>query len=133
METVEALHAGGVKLAIATNKLTSRARAPLERLGIAGRFAAIVGSDQVTHPKPHPDIIDRVLTLTGEAAALALMVGDTEWDVEMAARAGVASCAVTWGNHDEARLRGARPTHLAGSFRELRTLVQTVERAENRN
>jgi phosphoglycolate phosphatase len=133
IETVEALHARGVTLAIATNKLTTRAQVPLVRLRIADRFAAIVGSDQVAHPKPHPELVLRVLTATRSAASAAVMVGDTEWDIEMAARAGIASCAVTWGNHGAARLARAQPTHTVGSFRELGNLVESHEGAAERN
>ena len=133
VETVEALHARGVTLAVATNKLTIRAQAPLARLGIADRFAAIVGFDQVTHPKPHPEIVLRVLTATRCPASAAVMVGDTEWDIEMAARAGIASCAVTWGNHEAARLSRAQPTHTVRTFAELRNLVETLEGAAERN
>jgi 2-phosphoglycolate phosphatase len=133
VETVEALHAGGVTLAIATNKLTTRAQAPLVRLGIADRFDAIVGSDQVAHPKPHPEIVRRILSATRCPASAAVMVGDTEWDIEIAARAGIASCAVTWGNHGAARLARAQPTHTVGSFTALRNLVETLEGAAERN
>ena len=127
-ETVDAFHRGGVTLAIATNKFTGRARLTLERFGIADRFAAVVGADQVEHPKPHPEMVLRVLAAAACPPETALMVGDTEWDIEMATRAGTASCAVTWGSHDAARLTRARPTHLTSRFRELRKLVQTIER-----
>jgi phosphoglycolate phosphatase len=53
------------------------------------------------------------------------MVGDTVWDIEMAQRAGVASCAVTWGNHSAARLSGADPTHTADSWSALAAIIQS--------
>jgi phosphoglycolate phosphatase len=126
LDAIDAFHRDGLKLAIATNKFSARARLTLERFGIAGRFTAIVGADQVISPKPHPDIALRVLALTGCEPKEALMVGDTVWDVEMASRAGMASCAVTWGSHDAARLALASPSHWAGSFAALREVVQTV-------
>jgi phosphoglycolate phosphatase len=54
------------------------------------------------------------------------MVGDTVWDLEMAARAGAAACAVTWGNQDVARLEAANPTHVIDRFPDLLGIVQTV-------
>jgi HAD superfamily hydrolase (TIGR01509 family) len=125
-ETVEELHRRGVQLAIATNKLSRRAEVTLERLGIAGFFTAVIGSEQVEQPKPHPDIMLRVLMLTGHRPTSALMVGDTVWDLEMAARAGAAACAVTWGNQDVARLEAANPTHVIDRFPDLLGIVQTV-------
>ena len=127
-ETVEELHALGIRLAIATNKLSRRAEVTLDRLGIGGIFTTVVGSEQVTNPKPHPDILLRVLAQTGHAPNAAVMVGDTIWDLEMAERAGVDACAVTWGNQDVDRLRAARPAHLIDHFPALLQVVQTLAR-----
>jgi len=38
-----------------------------------------------------------------------LMVGDTEWDLEMARRAGVSSVAVSYGAHAAERLHAYQP------------------------
>jgi phosphoglycolate phosphatase len=127
-ESVEELHRCGVRLAIATNKLSRRAEITLNRLGIAGYFTSVVGSEQVANPKPHPDILLRVLADTGLKPETALMVGDTIWDLEMATRAGVAACAVTWGNQDLDRLRAARPAHVIDRFPALLQVVQTLAR-----
>jgi phosphoglycolate phosphatase len=132
-EAIDALYRGGATLAVATNKLTQRARSALDRFGLADRFDPIVGSDQVARPKPNPDIVYRVLELTGRSADEAVMVGDTAWDVEMAHAAGIASCAVTWGNHDHERLLQARPSHLARSFAELYELLQISTPKAKRN
>lgn len=82
----------------------------------------------VRNPKPDPEILWHVYEATGWRPEASLVVGDTEWDVEMAARAGAASCAVTWGSHDAARLARARPSHVTSSFTELLKIVQTIER-----
>jgi phosphoglycolate phosphatase len=124
VDTIGALRRAGVKLAIATNKLTGRAQLTLDRLALASQFEAIVGADAVVNPKPHPDIVVHVLAATAMHATSALVVGDTIWDVEMANAAGVASCAVTWGNHDAARLTRARPSHSADSFEGLVQIVR---------
>lgn len=127
-ETMHALRAAGVKVAVATNKFTYRAELTLQRLDLAAPFQAIVGADQVTHPKPHPEMLERVLALTEESPGTALMVGDTVWDLEMATAAGVAGCAVTWGNQSAARLSEARPVHIIETFPELLDVVQIVVR-----
>jgi phosphoglycolate phosphatase len=127
-DTLRALREAGIALAIATNKLTSRAEVTVERLGLRPLFTAIVGADQARHPKPHPEMLRRVLALAGRAPDEALMVGDTVWDLEMAARAGVASCAVTWGNHPLPRLQEAGPAHIVQSFPALLDVAQPVAR-----
>ncbi len=96
----------GVVLAIATGK----SRRGLDHLvaahGWAGRFASMQVADD--HPsKPHPSMIAACLRDTGIAAAQAVMVGDTRFDIEMAEAAGVAALGVSWGYHPGATL-GAR-------------------------
>lgn len=127
-DTLSALREAGIALAIATNKLTMRAEVTVERLGLRSLFTAIVGADQARHPKPHPEMLQRVLALARRAPDEALMVGDTVWDVEMAARAGVASCAVTWGNQPFERLQEAGPAHVVQSFPALLEVAQPVAR-----
>jgi phosphoglycolate phosphatase len=65
----------------------------------------------VTRGKPDPEMVHAILSLAGRAADDAIVVGDTTFDVEMATAAGVASCAVTYGNHAAERLASARPTY----------------------
>ena len=112
VEMLAALHTAGIVLAIATSKTTRGVSATLERLGLAGLFAHVVGNDRVTRGKPHPEMVETLLDLSGRDAADAIVIGDTTFDVEMATAAGVASCAVTYGNHPAARLAEASPTHL---------------------
>ena len=57
------------------------------------------------HPsKQHPSMIRAALAETGVAAADAVMVGDTVFDMEMAAAAGVRGIGVSWGYHPPAAL-----------------------------
>ena len=115
LDALTLLAARGVTLAIGTNKHSTPARATLERLGIARLFPVIVGAESVAHPKPDPDILLRVLELTGARAADTLMIGDAGVDLQMAAGAGVASCAVTWGNHSREQLVTHQPTYVIDS------------------
>lgn len=112
VEVLGALHASGVTLAIATSKTTRGVSATLERLGLTHLFAHVAGNDTVTRGKPDPEMVHAILSLADRPAADAIVVGDTTFDVEMATAAGVASCAVTYGNHTAARLAEARPTYV---------------------
>lgn len=125
LATLERLRVAGVRLAVATNRIYARARSSLDRLGVAASFDVIVAADGVSHPKPHPAGVHRVLDVTGVAPAETLMVGDTVWDIEMATRASVASCAVTWGYHDAARLARSAPSHRVDTFEDLEQIVST--------
>lgn len=63
------------------------------------------------HPsKPHPSMIRAALAETGVAAADAVMVGDTVFDMDMAQAAGVRGIGVTWGYHAADALRARTDT-----------------------
>jgi len=63
--------------------------------------------DDAEDSKPDPDIIGAALKKAGVAANEAVMVGDTQYDIEAAHRAGVACVAVLCGGNDPATLRDA--------------------------
>jgi len=88
---LDALTARGVQVAVVTNKFEDFARAILTQLGLAGRFATIIGGDSLGRDcegkfraKPAPDpLIEAAARCGGERFAF---VGDSSYDV-MAARA----------------------------------------------
>jgi len=60
------------------------------------------------HPsKPHPSMLFQTLKDTGVEATRAVMVGDTEFDMEMGRAAGFKTIGVSWGYHPLARLGAA--------------------------
>lgn len=118
-EGLAELAAEGVRMAIATSKHTPSAEALLAAAGLRPAFELVVGADQVERPKPNPDTGLLILRELGVGAAEAVMVGDTTHDLEMAHAAGMRSIAVTYGVHGAAELTAARPTWVAGTFREV--------------
>lgn len=72
------------------------------------------------HPsKPHPSMLERALFETGCVADRAVMIGDTEFDIEMGNAAGFTTIAVTWGYHPLDRLQRATPNFIIDSFDQL--------------
>jgi phosphoglycolate phosphatase len=103
-ELLDAL--SSVPLAIATTKMTFMAGEVLRRLGIENRFAAIKGCDDIPH-KPDPAVVHLALEAMGCSPHGGWMVGDTVLDVEAGQRAGLSTCAVTWGFGDVEALQGS--------------------------
>ena len=94
--------------------------AELEDLGVAGRFPVVVGLEDVSEPKPHPEGILRALEQLGVAPEQALMVGDSVADIQAAKAAGCWSCLATWGVPDGAnRARRAHPDLVAETPRDI--------------
>lgn len=117
-EVLDGLAAEGWLLGVATGKAMRGLRAVLERHGLEGLFATLQTAD--LHPsKPHPAMVEAALAETGCAAAAALMVGDTTFDILMARAAGVAAIGVSWGNHPPAELEAAGAVRVLGRFGEL--------------
>lgn len=97
LESVRRLHAAGIRLAVASNKLSTFSRGILEHLGFAPFLDAVEGPDTAGATKPDPAMIRRCLAAMGIEAAEALYVGDMPLDVESARQAGVAVALVATG------------------------------------
>jgi HAD superfamily hydrolase (TIGR01509 family) len=77
-------------------------------------------SDDVEATKPSPDLVGAALEQAGGEPEDAVMIGDTPWDVEAAAKAGVSTVAVMTGGFSEAELREAGAAQVYESIDELR-------------
>lgn len=120
--TLRELRAGGVELAVLTNKPVRISTAIVEGLGVADLFAEVLGGNSFDKKKPDPVGILHLLERTGASPARTLMVGDSNVDIQTAVNAGVASCGVTYGFQPET-LASPKPTHLIDSFEQLRDVV----------
>ena len=74
-------------------------------------------SADVEATKPEPDLVAAALRKAGELSAV--MVGDTNWDVEAAARAEVKTICLLTGGFSESELREAGAVDVFGSPAEL--------------
>ncbi len=90
-------------LGIATGKARSGLMRVLEQTGLSGYFDATRCADE-TLSKPHPQMLLELMQEAGVEARHTLMVGDTEYDMEMATRAGAGKVAVRSGVHSAERL-----------------------------
>ena len=76
-------------------------------------------SADVESTKPQPDLVNAALERAGEDSGEGVMVGDTPWDVEAAARAGVQTLVVRTGGFGEDELREAGAAAVFESVAEL--------------
>jgi phosphoglycolate phosphatase len=108
---------------VLTNKPGGFAREILRGLGVAGKFAQIVGGDERPR-KPSPDGLLRMCSELQVAPVETLLVGDSAVDVATGKAAGVRVCAVTYGIGERASLTSAdylcdTPAQVAGLLRKL--------------
>ncbi len=87
----------GWLLAVCSNKPDPLVRPIMEALGLAPRFAAMVGQGALPWLKPDPRVFAETVRLAGGTPERAVMVGDSETDIATARAAGVPVVAVTFG------------------------------------
>ncbi len=117
-ETIAALHARGLPLAVATGKN----RAGLDReLGANALHAAFVATRTAdeTRSKPDPQMLHELLDEVGVAADQSILVGDSHWDLQMANAAGVRAIAVSYGAQPIERLLEYAPWARIDAITEL--------------
>ncbi len=95
LEALEALEAAGVRLAICTNKAERFAIPLMRQIGLADRFASIVGGDTLSVGKPDPAPIHEMAKRAGGGRTI--FIGDTINDIAGARNAGMPSIAVGFG------------------------------------
>ena len=120
-ETLEALRAvPEVLLGVATGKSRRGMDKLIEGHGLEGFFVTQQVADH--HPsKPHPSMVLQAMDEAGVGPEDTVMIGDTAFDMEMAAAAGVRGIGVSWGYHDRARLGQA--TRIVEDYTELRQVL----------
>ncbi len=120
-DALAALAAGGVAMAICSNKPQHLCEKILADLDLAGHFAAIVGARPDLPRKPAPDGARLALAALGADPAVTLYVGDSPVDVATARAAGLPLALVDWGYGFDA----ARTT--APNARVLHSLAQLMD------
>lgn len=117
-ETLDALREQGHFLAVATGKARKGLDRVLESVQLSGFFDASRCADE-TASKPHPKMLNELLGELSRPLSSAVMVGDTEFDMEMARQAGMAKIAVDYGAHHLDRLKLYDPVLCVSDFEEI--------------
>ena len=122
LKTLKDLHASGYILAVATGK----SRAGLDRViaatGLVGFFDGSRCADE-TLSKPHPLMLEELLSQFDVKANDAIMVGDTEFDLAMAEAAKIPAIGVSYGAHELDRLLKYKPIACLDAFSDIKLYI----------
>jgi HAD superfamily hydrolase (TIGR01509 family) len=121
LELLHKLYAGGFKLGIATS--SPRALPYLDRWGVRHVFEVVIGREDVTERKPHPESVLRCVAELELEPAEAVYVGDSLIDIEAGQAAGVHTVAVLTGTSTREMLSAASPDYLIETAAELAQLL----------
>lgn len=122
VETLEHLLGQGYQLAIATGKSRKGLDLVLEETGLKNLFQSSRCADE-TSSKPHPQMLGELLTELEISKDEAIMIGDTEYDMEMAYNAGTKAIAVSYGVHETERLLKYNPIDCIDNITDLPGLL----------
>ena len=116
---VERLKDAGKTVVLASSAKEDEVEHYLDLLDVRELADDWTTSADVEATKPEPDLVNAALEKAGTDDE-AVMVGDTTWDVEAAARAGIQSVTVRTGGFSAAELRDAGAVAVFDSIEELR-------------
>ncbi len=105
-------------LAVATGKSRRGLDEALRSVQLAGMFKATRTADE-TASKPDPRMLLELMEELDVTPQRTLMIGDTTHDLQLAANAGTASLAVSYGAHEHAEFDAFAPLAVAHSVTEL--------------
>nr|WP_320416244.1 HAD-IA family hydrolase [Candidatus Reidiella endopervernicosa] len=105
---LEQLRSSGYLLAVATGKGRTGLDKVLNETGMGAHFHTTRCSDE-TRSKPHPLMLEQIMNELDCLPEQTLMIGDSEFDLDMANRAGVGSVGVSHGVHSCDRLVSHNP------------------------
>ena len=125
-ETLVALEARGLDMAIVTSKLEQLANRNVTFTGLARHFALVVGVESTKKHKPDPEPVRFALDRLGATADETVFVGDSPHDVHAGNAAGVTTIAALWGPFTREQLAPSRPAHWLSDIQALPALLDTL-------
>ena len=107
-ELFERIKADGLRIALASSAKDQELEQHKKSLRVEDLLEADASADDAERSKPHPDIFQAALAgLKGVAPEEAVVVGDTPYDAQAAAKAGMRTIGLLGGGFTEQALREA--------------------------
>ncbi|MDH5357778.1 MAG: HAD-IA family hydrolase [Gammaproteobacteria bacterium] len=98
-------------LGVATGKSRRGLDKVLKSTSLGSFFHATRCADEC-HSKPHPQMLEEVMDFVGVSPKETLMIGDTEYDLQMANNAGADSLGISHGAHGVETLLACQPQEI---------------------
>ncbi len=117
-QVVRELERSDYLLAVATGKGRSGLDKAMRESGIGDCFHATRCADE-TLSKPHPQMLEELMGQLGVMPQETLMIGDTEYDMQLAGNARTHALAVSYGVHSRERLLAQSPLDCLADVREI--------------
>ena len=122
--TLEELHKRGHRMTIASSRLTDSLLLFMRHHAIDHYFEYVVGSDSVSHHKPHPEPALKTLAELKIEPSEAIMVGDMPVDIAMAHNASIRAVGVSFGNATHEELTEAKADWIIDDITKLLEIIK---------
>jgi HAD superfamily hydrolase (TIGR01509 family) len=106
-DLLDSVASRGMQVVLATSAPEDELKTLRSLLDCEDVLSAVTSSEDVDTAKPEPDIVAVALDRAGVPASRAVFVGDSVWDAQAAARAGVISVGVRSGGVSAHELQDA--------------------------
>ncbi|MDX2776615.1 HAD-IA family hydrolase [Streptomyces caniscabiei] len=124
---LEALKKKGKQIALITTSLRDNVHYLLDKYNLHNFFDVVITNEDTTLHKPHPDPLYKALEKLGGTRERAVIIGDSDKDVDTASHAGVDSILFYPDAHEKfyelSELQALRPTYTVRDFREVTEIV----------
>lgn len=110
-DTIATIDRKGCKQAVATGKGRRGLNSALQLSGLSKFFNATKTVDEC-FSKPHPQMLDELMDELVVMPARTLMIGDSQYDMQMGKNAGVITAAVSYGSQTASHLQQYSPDYL---------------------
>jgi pyrophosphatase PpaX len=121
-EVLDALKAAGRRTGIVTSKSRDTTGMAFRAVGLGERFDVVVTASDTTEHKPSPVPLQLCLQRLGATAEGSIYVGDSSYDIQAGAAAGMTTAAVAWGVFGRDVLLAAGPDFWLDEPRDLLAL-----------
>lgn len=119
---LQTLQAQGKSLAVATGKKRKGLDRVLDASDSHHYFVMTRCADEAGS-KPDPQMLNDILDYTEQQIANAVFIGDSIYDIQMAAQLGMTSIAVNYGTASQAELAAQQPTYQVDTPQALAELL----------
>jgi phosphoglycolate phosphatase len=111
-------------LGVATGKSRNGLNKVLKSTELSTFFHATRCADEC-HSKPHPQMLEELIDYCGVDPKATLMIGDTEYDLQMAHNAGADSLGISHGAHSVKLLQACQPLDIVGNLFQTQQWLDT--------
>ncbi len=122
LETLRALDKAQIQLAVVTSQAALEVEHVRAYFPLDDMIQVWVSADDILHPKPHPESLEKAMDLLMVAKEQTLFVGDTHYDIMAGKLSGVHTGAALWGRNNAHDLLALDPDFLFNDPAEIQEL-----------